>query len=201
MKRACIQYLTERLEQLTGPDGVSLRYRAAADVVTGAVQNTFFLDLPRDFLKDNDYAVCCLPLQDRIKPYGKLIGKQRLADKSAVTLTRRRFTRDVLFRCLLYAPNDAELWGTANQVGMVDKFIQDVTEHKWLIAGDNSAIRVEPQEPTRPWDSAAEDDRKLRRPRLAIVRVLFSGGVQTQTTQAFIPSFTITPSVVDNPSG
>uniref|UniRef100_C6E6Q7 Uncharacterized protein n=1 Tax=Geobacter sp. (strain M21) TaxID=443144 RepID=C6E6Q7_GEOSM len=193
MKAACIKFLTDRLAELTARNGVTLPYRAVAFGELPA--NVFFDEMPLDFLKDNDWAACCLPLQDRTKKLGKTIAKELNAGKTEFTLTRRRFTRDILFRCFLYAPTAVELWGDADHVGLVDQLVQRIAEHKVFAAGDNSAIRVEPQDAARPWDTTVEMDRKLRRPRMAIIRVAFSGGVQVVKNQAAIRNVEITPSI------
>jgi len=185
MIAACRTYLTQRLEGLLLRDGVTHPY-------TSNPENIFFDDLPRDYLKDHNYAVCCLALQDRNKKSGKLIGKTRtLGEHPHYTFQRRRFTRGILFRCLLYGPAD-ELW-PATGTGLVEQFTQSVAEHKVIADADNSVIRIEPQEAVRPWDGGVEMDRKLRRPRMAIVRVSFDGGVQTVTTMPIIPSVEIVP--------
>jgi hypothetical protein len=157
----------------------------------------FFDDLPLDYLKDHDYAVCCLPLQDRSKKNGKLIGKTRtLGDQPKYTFTRRRFNRELMYRCLLYAPSATELWGDGTFIGLVEQLNQAMCEHKLIADTDNSAIRIEPQDLARPWDSGVELERKLRRPRLAILRVLFIGGQQTTETQQIATDVTITPLVL-----
>lgn len=106
------------------------------------------------------------------------------------------FTREVMFRCLLYGASADDLWVSAGGTGLVEQFLQGVAEHKVIGDSDDSAIRIEPQDCARPWDSGVEMERKLRRPRLAIVRVLFSGGVQTTTTLPIIPDITINPHVM-----
>jgi hypothetical protein len=193
MRPACIQFLTSRIEALAALDGETTPYRVASQ--GGKPANLFFDELPRDFLKDNDWAACCLSLQDRTKKLGKAIARELNAEKTEFTLTHRRFSREILFRCLLYAPTAAELWGDANQNGMVDRLVQAVAEYRVIAAGDNSAIRIEPQDLARPFDSEVELDRKLRRPRLAIVRVLFSGGVQVVRAQPAIRTVEITPAI------
>jgi len=197
MKAACIKYLTDRMEALLARDGETLPYRVAvSDDELPA--NLFFDELPLDFLKDNDWAACCLPLQDRTKKMGRLFARGLNEDKTEFTLTRRRFSREILFRCLIYAPTAVELWGDGEHVGLVDQLVQAVAEHKYIAAGDDSAIKVEPQDLARPFDSAVEQDRKLRRARLAIVRVLFTGGVQVTATLPVITSVEFVPSVGGN---
>lgn len=186
----CRTFLTARLEELLLGDGMTRPYRSAAP---GA--NIFFDELPRDFLKDNDYAACCLPLQDRSRRSGKLIGQARtLGAAPKYTLTRRRYTREILFRCLLYGPAD-ELWGSGANGGLVDRFLQGVARHRMIADSGNCAMLVDPHDAARPRDAGTELDRKLRRPRLAIVRIQFTGGIQTAADMPIIPSVTIVPLV------
>lgn len=194
MMQACRTYLDERLAGLTLAGGLVKPFYPATPEVPAT--NIYYDELPLDFLKDNDYAACCLPLQDRNKPYGKLIAKTRtLAPQPLYTLNRRRFTREIIFRCLLYAKTADDLWGTTGYIGLVEQFSQAVADNKFIADSDNSAIRIEPQDAARPWDSGVELERKLRRPRLAIVRVLFKGGIQTAKIQSIIPDFTLVPKV------
>ncbi|MDD2853534.1 MAG: hypothetical protein PHY09_16740, partial [Desulfuromonadaceae bacterium] len=168
-------------------------------------RNIFFEDLPTEFLKDNDYAVCCLPLIDRSRKFGKLISSVRAAAVEAegeptvpakYTRIRRRFNREITFRCLLYGLSGDELWGSGESIGLAEQFQQAVSDHKLFADADNSAILAEPQEIARPWDSDVEMERKLSRPILAIIRVEFKGGIQKTDTTPIIPGVTITPTVL-----
>lgn len=194
---ACQTYLNARLTALVLPGTHTVPYIAVDPVIpANPVRNIFYDELPLDFLKDHDYAVSCLPLQDRSKRNGKLIAKSRILLPSPIyTLTRRRFNREILFRCLLYAKTADELWGSASGSGLVEQFQQALADHKLIADSDNSAIKIAPQDTARPWDSGVELERKLRRPRLAIVRVLFTGGLQTTTALPIIPDVTITPHI------
>jgi hypothetical protein len=158
-------------------------------------RNIFFEDLPLDFLKDNDYAACCLELRDTSFRYGKLIDRKRNAEKTAYTFTRRRFRRELIYRCLLYAKRADDLWGSTGTTGLVEQLLQGIANNKVIAASDNSAIRIEAPDTSRPWDTDVEMERKLRRPRLAIVRVQFTGGIQTAETLPLIPSVEIVPLV------
>jgi hypothetical protein len=190
MIQACKSFLTTRLQELALPDDAGRPY--LADEENG---NVFFDELLRDFLKDHEYAACCLPLQDRTKRYGKRIGRSLNTAKTAQTLMVRRFQREILFRCLLYAPSFQLLWGDDAYKGLVEQFQEGIVKFKTIVASDNSAIRIEPQNATRPWDADVELERKLRRPRLAIVRVQFIGGVQTTAVQNMIRDITINPHI------
>jgi hypothetical protein len=214
---ACQQFLTARLLELHLANGSS-PYRVDAPAVPDdphvpgnqavpAVQgNIFFDELPIDYLKDNDFAACCLPLQDRKKKYGKLIAKVRTLaveateDDPAVpakyTFTRRRYEREVTFRCMLWAPA-ASLWTNGAFVGLVEQFEQGVAQYKVVADADNSVVRIDPQEATRPWDTNVELEKKLRRPPIAIVRVQFTGGLQKKIEVGIIPDVSITPTVGD----
>jgi hypothetical protein len=204
---ACQTFLTARLLELLLADGHTHPYRVDAPAVPDnpavpgnqgvpAVQgNIFFDELPLDFLKDNDYAACCLPLQDRKKKYGKLIGKARiLGEHPKYSLTRRRFERELTFRCLLWAPA-AELWSNGTVTGLAEQFDQLVAQYKVIADADNSVIRLEPQDSVRPWDSNVELQKKLRQSPLAIVRIQFTGGLQKVTAVPIATEVTINPHV------
>jgi hypothetical protein len=189
MMNICQTFLGDRLHELLLPDGHTLAYRV------GKTGNVFFDELPLDWLKDHDYAACCLPVQDRKKKYGKLIGKTRtLGDAPVITLTRRRFEREVMFRCLLWAPA-ASLWSSGTYTGLAEQFDQVVANYRVIADEDNSAIRIEPQDSVRPWDSNVELEKKLRRPALAIVRIQFTGGLQRTVTVPILTAVQITPSL------
>lgn len=183
-----MKFLNDRLQELTLWEGTRPYWGGELK------PNIFFQELPRDFMKDNDYAVCCLPLIDRNRHNGRLIGKSRDALAKTETLLRRRFNREILFRCLLFAPAD-DLYGTASFTGLVEQFSQAVAEHHHILGADDSVILIEPQDSAIPWDSEQEQGRKLDRPPLGIVRVQFNGGIQTSRTRALIPSITITPQI------
>lgn len=199
MMQACQTYLTQHLATLLLADGQTRPYYPGTEQAPAT--NIFFDELPLDFLKDNDYAVSCLLLQDRSKPNGKLINKSRDLEAKTQTLQRRRFDREVVYRCLLYAKTAEDVWGAPGYVGMLEQLNQAIAENKWISGSDNAAIRVEPQDAARPWDTGVELDRKLRRPKLTIVRVLFSGGIQTTVTQDLIPSAQIVQIVGSSAGG
>lgn len=188
MNQACMTFLTARLKGLALPDGSKPFHQDEP------LPSIYFQELPRDFLKDNDYAVCCLPLIDRNRKNGRLIGKSRDLEAKTETLLRRRFDREIMFRCLLFAPAD-DLYGTASYTGLVEQFSQAIAEYHHILDVDDSVILIEPQDTARPWDNEQEQGRKLDRPPLGIVRVQFNGGIQTSRTRALIPSVTITPQV------
>lgn len=188
MRAACQTFLQTQIEAVTLPGSTIHPYRGS-----DPVRNLFFDELPLNFLKENDYGAVCLAVTDRSKKFGKLIAKHRtLGELPSYTLTRRRYSREIMFRCLLYGPTDA-LWGSAAGVGMVDQLGQLLANNKVIAASDESCIRVAPQDAARPWDTDVELHRKLRRPRLAIVRVLFSGGIQTTTNQPIMTDIAINP--------
>lgn len=177
MMRTCQKFLADRLEELTLRDGQTRPYRA-----TDPGKNIFFEDLPHDFLKDNDYAACCLPLKDNNRKYGKRIAVTRyLGGSPRYGITTRRFLREITYRCLLYGPG-VEVWGDEGHTGIGEQLGTAVSQYKVIADEDNSAIKIEPQELARPWDTDVEMERKLRRPRVAIVRVLFTGGIQTDAS-------------------
>jgi len=185
---ACRQFLSARLAELTLPDGYSRPF-----VAVEPGRTIFFGDMPRDFLKDNDYAANCLPLIDRSRRFGRLTGRTRDLVARTITLQRRKYSREILFRCLLFGPAD-ELYGTSDRDGLMDRLQQSVAGYRKISAiGDGSAIRIEPQDLVRPWDSETELGRKIDRPPLGIVRIQFVGGLQTASTIDLIPSVTINP--------
>ena len=161
----------------------------------GEAGSIFFGDLPRDWLKDNSFAAQCLVLQDRKKHDGRLIGSARNVTRTSLKLTRRRYSRDVLLRCLLYAETYDDLWGSEDVEGLVDQFERAVAATKWLSDSGGSAIRVELQEATRPWGADIEADRIKRRPHLAIIRVSFKGGLQITNDLPIISGVEITPTI------
>lgn len=195
MIQACRQFLIARLQGLTLPDGYTKPF-----VRVEPNRTLFFEDMPRDFLKDNDYAVACLPLIDRSRKNGRLIGKSRTMTPVTEaapeiwrqTLLRRRFSREIIFRILLFAPAD-DLYGTDSYIGLVEQFNQAIAEHHHILDTDNSIILIEPQDRARPWDNDTEMGRKLDRPPLGIVRVQFSGGTQTSRNEAMITNIEINP--------
>lgn len=195
MMDACRQFLIGVAESLVLPDGVTHPFRGADDEESGLKANILFEELPLDYLKDNDFAICCLPLQDRLKPMGRRIARVRNQDATAYTNTWRRFSREILFRCLVYAPKWEQLWGATGYPGMVDQFQQTVAGTRIIAAGDNSAVRIVPQENVRPVDGQAEQNKKLRRSYLGIARVGFTGGIQVEKTDAIIQSFSIEPKI------
>jgi len=195
MMQACKQFLIARLQELTLPDGNTKPFTRAEPNRT-----IFFTDMPRDFLKDNDYAVACLPLIDRTRRSGRLIGKSRVMtpaqgaepEKWNQTLMRRRFNREILFRVLLFAPED-DLHGTDSFTGLAEQLGQKVAGYHHILDSDDSVILIEPQDTATPWNNDTEEARKLSRPPLAIVRVQFNGGIQTVRTEALITQVEIIP--------
>lgn len=206
MIRTCETFLTARLKELLLSDGATHPYSNGIlpsppegqepdpDAVP-PTKNIFFGELPLDFLKDNDYAACCLALRDTNKHSGRLIAKERNEAFTEQTLTRRRYDRVILFRCLLYAHQEDDLWGSGSYTGLAEQFSQGIANYKCIADSDNSAILIAPQDAVRPWNTGEELNRKLRRPRLAIIRVQFTGGIQTTTTQPLIQSVEITPKI------
>jgi len=189
MKPACMTFLAARLEELTLSGGLIHPFSADDEDRT-----IFFRELPTDFLHDSDYAVCCLPLIDRTTKHGALVKASRDQETKLLSTVRRRYKREIVFRCLIYGAAD-ELYGTENSVGLVDRFVAGVAQYHHIASSDNYAILVNPQDAAPPWDARTEMDRKLKKPALAIVRIQFQGGVQVTKTIPLIPSFTIVESV------
>lgn len=190
MIETCQTFLADCLSKLRQSNDLPA-YRYGAVYASEEV-NVFFGELPRDYLKDHDLAVQCLLLQDRQKRSGRLIGRQRSADCSQYTFTRRRYRREVLYRVLLYAGRYEELCGGSGYIGLVDQLQQVITEAPRVLAdAGNNAVRVTLQDTVRPWDSEIAGDRQKRRPLPAIMRIEFTGGIHTTTTTSIIPSVEI----------
>jgi hypothetical protein len=193
MIEAVKTFLSEILQGLVLADGATHPFRPADPDVPGDLGTLFFSELPRDYLKDNAYAAQCLPLQDRKKPEGRRIARTRNGSATAYTFIRRRYRREVLFRCFLYAEGLEELWGPSGYTGLVDQFEQAIAATRVFADSGNNAVRIELHDAARPWNSEAENDRKRRRPHLAIVRVQFTGGIHTTEVVPIIQDAEITP--------
>jgi hypothetical protein len=185
MITTCEQFLRDRISALVLSDGTR-PYDAG---------NIFFKELPRDYLKDNDFAGQCLRLKDRRQTDGRIIARVRNQAATHYEFTRRRYRREALYRCLLYAARHEELWGEPGFSGLVDQFEQAAAQYRVLADADNRAVRIELNEAVRPWDSGVERDRRRNRPHLAIVRIEFCGGIHTTWSEPIIPSVEITPDI------
>ncbi|MBI4621044.1 MAG: hypothetical protein HY739_12935 [Desulfobacterales bacterium] len=187
MIEACKTFLTDRIKEILLED----ESQAYSDEII------FFGDMPRDFLKDNDYAADCMIFSDVKKKNGAIVSRVRNEGCTEYTFTRRRFSRSVLFRCFLHAKSFEDLWGKDGFVGLVDQLEQKVAEADRIIAdSNNNAIRVELHDAVRPWGMDDEAvDRLKRRPHKAIVRLEFKGGIYTSWTVPIIPDVEITPEV------
>lgn len=189
-------FLTGLFQDLLLPDGVTAPYLPADTLTVNDLGTIFFGDLPRDFLKDHDFAVQCLVLRDQKKRDGRLIGRQRNLEATNYTFTRRRYRREIMVRCLFWAARSADLEGEDDYIGLIDQFEQAVIKTRVLADGGNNAIRVELQDSVvRPWDGEITTDRQKRRPYLALVRLEFIGGRHTLETVPIIQSVEITPAV------
>lgn len=188
-------FLTLSLSGLLLQDGVTAPFRPADPDNPDVLQTIYFDELPRDFLKDHDYAAQCLPLQDRKRTDGRLIGRERNAEGTHYLFTRRRFRREILFRCFLWARTFEDLWGGSGFVGLVDQFEQVLTQTKVISDAGNNAVTVAPHDAVRPWNSETAADRVSRRSHLAICRVEFIGGIHTTESVPIVPSIEFVPSV------
>lgn len=167
-----------------------LTLEAGALAYTGALIH--FTELPRDFLKNNDYAVCCLKLQDRKKKDGRIISRIRNVACTDYTFTRRRYRRELLYRCFLHASTYDDLWGAD---GLVNQFEQAIAKFRVLADSNNRAILIDLHDSVVPTGAQAERDRKKKRPYTAIIRVGFSGGIYTSWTAPIIPSLDLTAEI------
>lgn len=188
-------FLIETLQMLVLQDGETPPYLPADPEVEGDLGTIFFGELPRDFLKDHDFAFQALALQDRKIKEGRLIGRVRNAEATRYRFTRRRYRREILFRCFIYAPRYEDLFGEEGFIGLVDQFEQTVANTRVLADSGNNVIHVELQDAVRPWGSESEADRQKGRPNLAIIRLKFNGGVHTTEEIPIIQTVEITPAV------
>lgn len=185
MIEAAKTFLTARVKEILMPDGMTPAYTDS---------NIFFGNMTRDWLKDHDYAVNCLMLQDRKKKDGSLVARERNAEHTYYNFTRRRFKRTVLFRCFLYAAEFSDLWGEAGFTGFIDQFEQKIAEADRVIPDSgNNAVRIDLHDAVRPWNTDEASRQVKRRSPLAISRVEFIGGIYTTWSVPIIPSIEITP--------
>ncbi len=119
MIEACRQFLSGRLQDLETKGG--------AWVFND--DNIFFEPLPRDFLKSNQYAACCLILQDEKKKDGRMMANIRNEACTEYTRIRMAFARRVVYRVSLYAADFKTQWGEEEFKGFIDQFEELVAQH------------------------------------------------------------------------
>ncbi len=188
-------FLTGCLTELS-LGGFSRPYRAARANGPDDIGNVFFGELPRDFLKDNDFAAQLLLLQDRKRRDGRTIARVRNAQATRYTFTRRRYRREILVRCILYAARFEDLWGETDRLGLVDQLEATIAGTRMLADSGNNAVTVELQDEARPWTVETAADRQKRRAHVAIVRISFVGGVHTQDEIPIVQSIDFNPQVL-----
>ncbi len=178
MIESCRQFLRDRIAELLLPGGG----RAYAD------EAMFFGDMPRNWLKDHRYGANCLPLTDRKTRDGQIIARERNAAGTHWVLTRRIYTRKILFRCFLHADALDDLRGNTGYVGLAEQFEQAVGGHRCIPDADGHAILVNLHDAARPWDADTARERVKQMPYKAIERVEFAGGIHRTTEIPIIPS-------------
>jgi len=151
-----------------------------------------FEELPRDFLKNNRYALHCKTVKDRKSKDGRLISRERSENNTEYIFTRRRYQHEVHVRCFIHADTFDDLMRSG---GLIDQFEQAVVDTKVLADGNNRAIEVELQDVTRPSKTQLEYDRRRDRPYVAIVRVAFIGGLYVQNRVPIIPDIEFEPTI------
>ena len=193
MIEACKQFLNDQIRELYG-------YEKVFPFEDG---NIFFGPKPRDFLKDHQFAACCLVLHDKKKKDGSLVSSVRDEACEYYTRTRRRFERKIMFRVLLYADSFGDQWGQTDIPGLwdfeafkglVDQLEQRIAEHKVIVDEFNNAVKIDLQDSLRPWDAEEARQSLKKRPLKAIVRVEFAGGIYVQKKVPIIGDVNIQPS-------
>ena len=190
MIEACKQFLFDRLAEVVKTDG--------NPAFTGASQgnpgNVFFGPMPRDFLKNNQYAACCLVLQDEKKKNGRLMSNTLNADKTEFIRYYRTFVRQVLYRVILYAADFKDQWGESEFKGFIDQLEANTANHKIIADELSMAVGVELFDSIRPWDQEEARQAIRRRSHKAIARINFTGGIYMIVTIPAIRDVEIEPS-------
>ena len=178
MIEACKQFLTDRIMGLAGVEQVGPFTK----------DNIFFGPMSRDFLKTNQFAACCLVAMDKKKKSGRLMSNVRDLEAGVFTRTWKRFERQLLVRCILYAESFDDHWGKKTGVvwdfsafkGFVDQLEADIAGYKVIADQLNNAVHIELEDSIRPWDLEESRQRLKKTPHKAIVRVEFTGGIYVQ---------------------
>ncbi|OGV50945.1 MAG: hypothetical protein A2X49_15365 [Lentisphaerae bacterium GWF2_52_8] len=139
--------------------------------------NIFFGPMPRDFLKDNAYAACCLLHQDTKKYNGSLTANVRNEECTFYTRTRKVFNRVIVCRVVLFAAEFKDQWGENDFKGFIDQLENEIAKVRVIPDSLNMAVRIELQDSIRPWDTEEAQGMLKRLPHKAITRVVFTGGV------------------------
>ena len=195
MKEACKQFVIDQLTEIMG-ESVSFPFSS---------ENVFFNPLPRDYLKSNPFAVCCLIHTDKKKKAPRMMSNVRNKDFTYYTRTYRRYERRILFRVILYAPDFDELHGkpdTPNEwdfdayKGIVDQFEQRVAGIRVIPDEMDNAIKVELEDSFRPWAQEEVKQTLKRGPNKAIVRIEFIGGIYIQKSVPILKDVNIQPEII-----
>ena len=164
--------------------------------------NVFFTPLPRDFLKSNPFAVCCLIHTDKKRAAAKMMANTRSDDFKYYTRIYRRFERQILFRVLLFAGTFTEQWGKPDvenlwdfdaYKGIVNIFEQRISEVRIISDELDCAVRIQVQDSFRPWDDEEARQTLTRRQHKAVVRVEFTGGIYVTKKIPIIQDVDIQP--------
>ena len=185
MIEACKHFLKEHLQELESVEGSF----AFTD------ENIFFGPRPRGFLKDHQFAACCLVLYDKKKKDGSLVANIRDEECKYYNRIRKRFERKIMFRIILYAGSFDNQWGFDAFKGLIDQLEQKIAEHKVIADELNNAVKIDLQDSIRPWDLEESRQMLKRRPHKAIARVEFIGGIYVQKKVPIIWDVDIQPSL------
>lgn len=183
MINAIRQFLSARLLEVVD---------SAGDAVF-STEKIFFEPLPRDFLKKNKYAACCLVLQDEKKKDGRMMANIRNEACTEYTRIRMAFARRVVYRVIFYAADFNDQWGDVTFKGFIDQFEDRVARYQVIADDVDMAVGIELYDAIRPWDAEQVAQMLKRRPQKAISRVLFSGGIYTRQTVPIIQDVDIQP--------
>ena len=146
--------------------------------------NVFFEQLKRDFLKSQPYAALYDIARDEKKPVSRKVFRSVNADRTVCTYTIQRYQKRLTFRCFFWAPDKEEL------EDILKSFEQNISERKKIPDSQGIEIKVILDDVVR---KPEERDRRLRRPELAIVRIVFEGGIFVERSNPIIQDVTIYP--------
>jgi len=184
MIAACRQFLSDRLLEVLKANGDS----------AFTEENIFFGPMPRDFLKNNPFAACCLMHQDEKEKAGRLMAVIRNEACTEYTRIIRVFKRQVLYRVILFASDFKDSWGDAEFKGFIDQLEEKTAQHRIIPDDLNMAVFIDLYDSIRPWNQEEVKQRLKREPHKAIARILFTGGVYRQQTVPIIQDVDLQPS-------
>ena len=184
MMAACRQFLTDRLLEVVKADGNPAFPEASI----------FFGPMPRDFLRSNQFAACCLMHQDEKEKDGRLMANIRNEACTEYTRIIRAFKRQLLFRVILFSADFKDQWGEAEFKGFIDQLEEKAGRFRVIPDDLNMAVRIDLYDSIRPWNHEEAEQRLKRSPHKAIARIMFTGGVYKQQTVPIIQDVDLQPS-------